>query len=93
MYTTRSIEHPECPANDDAVRVHVFKASLVRNEGGNLRLVEYQNMDIGGYIPASVMNMGMGSMLSRGLDRFKAEMLDKQALIARKNSHHGLNLQ
>lgn len=85
MYTTRSIEHPECPVSDDAVRVQVFKASLVKNEAGNLRLVEFQNMDVGGYIPASLMNMVMGSMLSRGLERFKAEMLEKQALIRRKN--------
>ena len=67
--------------------MHVFKASLVRNEGGNLRLVEFQNMDVGGYIPASLMNMVMGSLLSRGLERFKAEMLEKEALIRRKNQH------
>ena len=87
LYTTRSIEHPECPATGDAVRIQVFKASLVSNEGSNLRLIEYQHMDVGGYVPASLMNMVMGSMLSRGLERFKMEMQEKQAIINRKNSN------
>ena len=76
VYNTSSIEDPRYPEVDGVVRMMIFKHSVVTQVGDDLQFIDLANFNIGGYVPASLLNMVMGSMMKAGIAKF-AEKLKK----------------
>ena len=67
VITTRTVQHPEAPAHlKNHVSINCLKYSKYWKEGTDLHIVEHSMTDLGGYIPSSLMNMVMGSLMAKG---------------------------
>ena len=69
VFHVQSIDHPDYPETDEKVRMKIFKRSKIISEGANTRYHELVNTSMGGYVPASLLNMLIGSMYQKGLDK------------------------
>lgn len=65
----RSIERDDLPIvkKKGVIRMDFYKASLIEQIGEDIKITEYQTMDLKGYFPARLMNMMIGSQLAKGL--------------------------
>jgi hypothetical protein len=52
----------------------IFKRSKICQEGSNVRLQEIVNMNMGGYVPSSILNMMIGTLYSKGIDQMMTKM-------------------
>lgn len=69
-----SVDHPDYPEGDHAVRMKVFKRSNIKQVGDDLHFSELTNMSMGGYIPASLFNMMIGSLAKKGMDELMKKL-------------------
>lgn len=69
IYHVMSIDHPDYPETNEKVRMKIFKRSKLLTQGNNLKIEELVNMSMGGYVPAGLLNMMIGSMYQKGLDQ------------------------
>ena len=53
----QSVEHDDFPHVDDAVRMMYYKSMVWTQDGPDVRFTQFENMDLRGYFPASLMNM------------------------------------
>jgi len=53
----QSVERDDIPHADDAVRMMYYKSIVWTQEGPDARMTQFENMDLRGYFPASLMNM------------------------------------
>lgn len=67
LILSTSTDRPEFPRTKNAIRMDMYKASVFHNVEGDLKLIEYSNMDLGGYFPAKLLNMVMANMMSKGM--------------------------
>jgi len=74
LYEVKSIEHADCPPVKGVIRMQMLKLSLTHQEGDDLVMEEFTNMDMGGYFPAKLMNMAMAGMMQKGISDFKAKL-------------------
>ena len=74
VYNTSSIEDPRYPEVDGVVRMMIFKHSVVVQKGDDLEFTDLANFNIGGYVPASLLNMVMGSMMKKGIATFSSKL-------------------
>lgn len=65
----QSVEHPDFPITDKAIRMYIFKASLARNVDGGVHLTEYTTMNMGGWFPMRLFNMMFGQMIKAGMPK------------------------
>jgi len=56
-----------------------FKCSLVKQEGEDLKLLEFSNFDMKGYFPARLINMMLGSAMITGITKFYGDLVKMQA--------------
>jgi hypothetical protein len=70
LFLSRSVDRPEYPRRKNSIRMDMYKASVFHEDGDDLRVVEYSNMDLGGYFPAKLLNMIMANMMSKGMITF-----------------------
>ena len=54
----------------------LFKYSVISQVGDELLFEDIANFNMGGYVPSSLMNMMLGSLMAKGITRFK-DRLDK----------------
>ena len=59
-----SIDDERYPITDKFVRMVLFKYSVVSQLGDELLFEDIANFSMGGYIPTSLMNMVLGSMMA-----------------------------
>ena len=78
LYITNSIDRPEYPRGNHAIRTSVFKGTLTREKDGDLYIEEFSQFNMGGYFPASLLNMVMSSIISKGVAKFRTQMLEMQ---------------
>ena len=65
IYWTKSLEHPDYPVRSDRIRMNMTAYSVIEEVDGGLAMVEYSNADMKGYIPASLINMTLGSIMQQ----------------------------
>jgi len=53
------------PEREGIIRMEFFKASMCEQKGKDIHITEFSNMDMKGYFPVRLMNMMMGSMVSK----------------------------
>ena len=70
MTITESVEHPEFPRTNQAIRMDMFKAAIYYEQGDDLFFKEYQHFDMGGYFPHALLNMVMTKFMSKGIRDF-----------------------
>jgi hypothetical protein len=49
----------------------MFKAMMLKQEGEDLRIVDFSNMDLKGYFPVRIMNMMMGTIMGKGIPKLR----------------------
>ena len=76
-FTVSSIDHPDYPEDGKRVRMKIFKRSRIRPDGPNMKLEEVLNMNMGGYVPSSILNMMIGSLYGAGLDKMVPKIKEK----------------
>ena len=60
-----NIEHPDYPRRKDAIRMEMFKGSLLKEVEGGILIREYSNFNLGGYFPSFLLNRMMSSMIGK----------------------------
>ena len=50
--------------------MELFKASKITEFEGGIHLLEFSNFNLKGYIPARLLNMVLGSLMSKGIIDF-----------------------
>ena len=53
----QSVDRDDYPHEDDAVRMMYYKTQIYTQEGPDLKLTQFESVDLRGYFPASLMNM------------------------------------
>ena len=64
-----SVDHPDYPEGDHAIRTKMFQRQTIKQIGNDIQFTSIANFSMGGYVPASLMNMMIGTMFSKGMDR------------------------
>ena len=82
IYVTVSIDDDKYPVTDDFVRMKIFKYSTIREDGEDLLFEDIANFNMGGYVPSSLMNMMLGSLMAKGMSKFKDKLDKMQATVA-----------
>ena len=62
LVISNAIERDDIPPAPDAVRMEFFKATQYEQVGNDLHFLEFQQMDMKGYFPKSLMNKVMSSI-------------------------------
>lgn len=57
LYLTHSVNRDDKPIKKGLIRMTLYDASLVEQDGDDLKLIKYSNMDLGGYFPVRLLNM------------------------------------
>jgi len=71
----RSVLDDEISLKPNVVRMEMMKIQELEQVGEDLKLVDVTYMDMKGYIPASLMNMAMTTMISKGIASiYKAQL-------------------
>ena len=76
LFITQSIDLPQYPRTKASIRMDLFKASIFFQVGPDLELIEYHTFNMGGYVPAKLLNMTLGSMMQQGLSQFHKILKD-----------------
>ena len=76
LFCQRSIDSPKKPQIDKVLRMEISQFSLITQDGTSLRLTEFMNMDMKGYVPAGLLNMVLGAMVAEEYKNLR-DMLDK----------------
>ena len=74
LYITQTTTHKDYPERDGIIRMDIFKATMAEQKGPDLHVLEFSNFDMKGYFPVRLMNMMLGSMVSKGLGEFYERM-------------------
>ena len=68
LMVMNSVEHPDYPVTDAIIRIESFRATLMEDkEGGGSKTTTYSTMDMKGWFPMRLINMMIGSMVSKGI--------------------------
>ncbi len=67
IYITKSIKRPDYPETKGTVRMDLWQGRRFSERDGKCRWCLFEFMDIKGYIPKGLFNMGMGSWKKREL--------------------------
>jgi hypothetical protein len=70
MYITQTCQHKDYPERPGVIRMEMFKATMAEQKGNDLHVLEFSNFDMKGYFPVRLMNMMLGSMVSKGMNEF-----------------------
>jgi len=65
-----SVEREDCPIQDKFVRADMYKCQMVRQDEENpedLYITDVTNMNPKGHLPTRLLNMALGSMMSKGV--------------------------
>lgn len=57
FFLCQSVDRDDIPEHDGAVRMMYYKSNMDTQEGADVRIVQFESMDLRGYFPASMMNM------------------------------------
>ena len=66
-----SVERDDYPIDPKVIRIDMFQASLAKEVGNDLHTTTMSQFDMKGYFPMRLMNMVMGSMMSKRMNGFK----------------------
>lgn len=69
LYITSSVEHPDYPVTDKAIRIYVFKASMCQEVQDGLIYTEFATFNLGGWFPQRLLNMMMSTMATAGIEK------------------------
>ena len=83
LFSSTSINKPDWPSPKGTLRMSIAAYSFVENVGNDLHLVEFANADMKGYIPASLLNMVIGSVTAK-------EYNDMAIMLANLKEKHNL---
>ena len=61
FFLCQSVERDDFPELDDCVRMKYYKAQMFTQEGPDMRVTTFENVDLRGYFPSSLMNMIMST--------------------------------
>lgn len=81
LYTSSSISKPEYPSPSGTLRASIFAYSFIKEVEEGMHCVEFSNADLKGYIPATLLNMAIGSVTAKEY----CEMGDKLKKIKEEN--------
>ena len=56
------MEHPDYPITKKMIRVDMYSASHMYQDGDDMRFVEFAYFDMKGWFPTRLLNMMVGSM-------------------------------
>jgi hypothetical protein len=73
-----SIEHPDFPERKGIIRMEMFKASLVQQQGPDIKITEFSNFNMKGYFPMRLLNMVMASAVEKGLGGMQEKIMKCQ---------------
>mmetsp|Transcript_40337 Transcript_40337/g.61553 ORF Transcript_40337/g.61553 Transcript_40337/m.61553 type:complete len:142 (+) Transcript_40337:583-1008(+) len=61
QFVTESVERDDFPEKKGVIRMEMFKASRVEQQGSDLKLLEFSNFDMKGSFPTRLINMMMAA--------------------------------
>ena len=70
FFVCQSVERDDIPEHDGAVRMMYYKSIMYTQEGPDMRIVQFENMDLRGYFPSSMMNMIISQYTADSLKGF-----------------------
>lgn len=70
FFVSQSVDRDDSPEHDDAVRMMYYRSNMDTQEGPDLRIVQFENMDLRGYFPSSMMNMIISQYTADSLKGF-----------------------
>ena len=57
LFITSSIEREDAPLRKGIIRIRVYDASIMEQDGNDLKMTKFSNFDMGGYFPVRLLNM------------------------------------
>ena len=66
MYTCDDNKYPP---KKDVIRINMFQGFLFWADGNDSRALQFNTFNMGGYFPMRIMNMAMGSMLKKMMEK------------------------
>ena len=66
MYTT---DDPAYPEKKNTIRINMFQGFLFEEDGDDCKAISFNTMNMGGYFPMRIMNMAMGSMMKKMMEK------------------------
>jgi len=76
FFVCQSVERDDIPHNPDCVRMMYYKSMMMTQEGPDMRITQFENMDMRGYFPTSLMNMIISQNTSDMLKGFQEVLLE-----------------
>ena len=73
-----SVSDECCPEVPGVIRIEMFKVQKIMQDPSNqedLLVTDYSNIDFKGYFPMRLMNMMIGSVIPKGIENMKQELL------------------
>lgn len=70
----RTMDHPDFDSTEDMVRMDVFKATLLTQDKHDLHIIEFSQVNMGGYFPARLLNMVMSVSVHKFVKSFYAKI-------------------
>ena len=79
LLTIKTHELPEYPETPGVVRVEIFKTMMLVQEGEDLKVTDFSHLDLKGYFPVRIMNMMLGTMMSKNIPKIRKTVEEIQA--------------
>jgi len=67
VFITKSIDHPDYPVGGKVIRLEMYSASHIYQEGNDVRMLDFSYFDMKGWFPMKLMNMMIGAMYAQQL--------------------------
>lgn len=78
FYTMQTIEHPAKPVQKGMIRMFYYVSFLVKQEGDDVSMVDFEHFDMKGYMPASLLNMTFAAETAKEFTNMMKHIYSKQ---------------
>lgn len=67
LIVSSSVKHKDYPEKEGIYRMVTVKASRIKNTADGVEGTDFNNSDLKGYFPTRLLNLAMGSAVSKGM--------------------------
>lgn len=75
VFFMHSVEDAAYPIKKDVIRIHMFTGMMFWADGNDCRAIQFNTLNMGGYFPMKLMNMAMGAMMKKGMEKEYNDLL------------------
>ena len=67
LFLVHSHERDDFPITDKMIRIQILKGTYMWQEGDDVKSINFNQMNMGGYFPMRLMNMSMSSIIKKAI--------------------------